>query len=126
MIDIRDLRIGNIISSEETNYTIHGMSGKYVVIDDYGENINVEELEPIKLTEDILNSCKLNKDYVGARLLSDKIIVYPDIIKMSDEYMVLFSAELNIKSTFLFKIKYLHELQNVYYDINKKELEVDL
>lgn len=136
MIDIRELRIGNIVNddtnlSQEIGCKVVGIVEsiseenielKYLRSDGdtfYGEE-HPRSLSPIPLTEELrlkLGFSQMNNtDSDGKIKLS--IVCDDDILYLT----------LNWNSYQIFKdpIKYLHQLQNIYFDLTGKELEVSL
>lgn len=136
MIDVRELRIGNIVN-DDTNLAqeigckvvgiIESISEenielKYLRSDGdtfYGEE-HPRNLSPITLTEELrlkLGFSQMsNTDSDGKIKLS--IFCDNDILYLT----------LNWNNYQIFKdpIKYLHQLQNIYFDLTGKELEVSL
>lgn len=141
MIDVKDLRISNLVKSKNPQYRPNEL-GKFLYVtkvDSENDSIGCfvyEELpfaiqfgqylkfvEPIPLTEDILLKCFFR--------LAGK-----------SEFKIGFDLEQNHKFSYKFNIvdktqwleyigmvidcNYLHELQNIYYLLTKQELEINL
>lgn len=124
MIDIRELRIGNYVylqnsktpykiteigysEIEHPRYEVSGISSG-AVFRTYVENLN-----PIPLTEELLLKCGFEKHKWG-------IITYYNPLLELDADFHLKSVDCNIQ------VKYLHKLQNLYFDLTGQELEVNL
>lgn len=141
MIDIRELRIGNLVYLPSLSKAAYGDTNvpfcveeifteeeKYKVLchcdtkEGYNctEDAFLEEIEPILLTEELrlkLGFSQMsNTDSDGIIKLS--IVCDDDILYLT----------LNWNNYQIFKdpIKYLHQLQNIYFDLTGKELEVSL
>lgn len=121
-MDIRDLRIGNWIIYSETNEYVEVIevmqSGLTVKFKSETTWIEIDYFEPIPLTEEILLKCgfvkNLNIDY---RFHHTKIDITIDM----DDY------GLQISDTWEFgSIRYIHELQNLYYALTKTEIIINL
>lgn len=128
MIDVRELRIGNWVSADDGSRwmveTIKpGMMSGYVYSDNLldevrGKNrsveIHSENLNPIPLSEELLLKCGFEKHQWG-----DAVIYYSPLLEL-DAHFCLKGVDYNIQ------VKSLHQLQNLYFDLTGKELEVNL
>ena len=108
MIEIKELRVGNWVIKDGKNYKITN-------VNDYIAGI----VNPIPLDE------KLYQDIVSDRsnlIFLDKKLNIIDKITIGDlsQSIILGLSYLN------FEIKYLHQLQNLFFDLTGKELEVHL
>lgn len=144
MIDAKDLRIGNWVNREYWNphptepsieldacliYSIQSdrvsvrINDKKIIA-----RIPTEKIQPIPLTPEILEKCGF---YVDIHYGVFNISIYIEGFNpftfrlrkgisglMDGEYWVFISGGLIPE-----KIKYLHDLQNLYYAVTKKELE---
>ena len=110
---VKEVRIGNWVK-------IYGLPEQVnnITTDDVN-GYAIDRYEPIPLTEDILLQCGFRIDDYDSELvvcwlgsfnlrLTDKRIYYSVILHKSIE------------------VKYLHQLQNLYFAITNKELEVAL
>lgn len=140
---IEDLRLGNwvkidvgvgqvccLMTVEYENYSLN--EGMQIVVDVEGyacpRSCTLEEVEGVPLTEDILLSCGFRKKdspimgYVTYSIYRNRIydgeLSCLTIYNRENEY--------RIKQVEMNKISYVHELQNVFYLVNKEELEVKL
>lgn len=118
MIKKTDLRIGNIFE-QGIVCKINGRTGAKVHV--YGklkwkkglkviESVAVEDLKPIALSPQVL------VDWCGFKDMNGGIYVKDDMSLVWDGEKVYFVVG--------GKFKNLHELQNLYYVIHKKELEI--
>ena len=76
-----------------------------------------EKLTPIPLTEEILLKCGFEKDRFGNYSLGLFELLYNDIIGFRFSMEGQWCYE---------EIKYLHQLQNLFYSLCGKELEIKL
>jgi len=133
-----DLRIGNYVTANgvisEINYITPVTLG-------YGEKefapictSNYEYFQPIPITEEWLDKCpelQLRKDGSDSMYFRINDVTLLEIIIMKDGcYPQLWQAgELSHQDDnmiVLERIKYIHELQNLYKELKKKELEFKL
>lgn len=109
MIDVRELRIGNWILAEvylpSTEY--HKLTGK----DIYDIERGVVTVYFIKLTQELLEKCRISRDH----LLGDFDVFDNGYLFYSNDELI------NIKP-----IEYLHQLQNLYFDLTGEELNIKL
>lgn len=146
MIKTTDLRIGNWINDEVLgNVQIH--STDYNTVEVIVKNMKVDKtiedtlytlshFNPIPLTTEILSKTEFTRDGFGAYNIS--IAWYPDqfkILSFSGDY--LFLREGNTKNHWedsvitlwnkdIQKEFYLHEIQNLYADLTRNQLIVNL
>lgn len=136
-----ELRIGNYVNIEGDvvkvkeiyEKSIHYANGEY-------ESFATEDfIQPIELTEEILLKIGFKKDermssilyYLGYEINEDEYIRVRYVIYNSNALpllritsptpIILESCELTKRG-----VRYLHELQNVYYLLTNEELEVEL
>lgn len=136
MIDTRELRINNIvnahINSSSRYITIVGIKKMFVTEEALKETENpryhyeykwipIYDIEAIPLTKEILikygfkesqpkneNSCSL--------FYNDKLTIYPKTVDMNSFYLEHYDID----------IEFLHQLQNIYFDLTNEELIVKL
>lgn len=127
MIDAKDLKIGNwIFDAEcEPHYFQVEEIRKYVGTQLWAfyrkGSIKAKEVMPIELTPELLIKCGFKKTADGYRLDLE------DCYLIGDDEEVWQAREFaDIEYTFTVGKKYLHQLQNLYYEICGKELEISL
>lgn len=131
MIQANELRIGNYVNEYYWNnikncyslelIKIKGIYETHIVCNEE-DAYNLSELKPIPLTEEILFKCGFVEEYEDEEDNSYFVNSSVEIMK------VLFKQEFfleNIDNISL-KIKYLHQLQNLYFALIGKELEINL
>lgn len=141
MIQIKDLRLGNWVhESECTRYPmyVHTIGDDYVYLNFDGNEGDVfeckpEELQGIPLTEELLTK-------MGARKVTDigwnVVESYSAGVRIELRVILFSESEIDVKirrSTPHLEdyfqgssIHYLHELQNLYWDLTKQELKIKL
>ncbi len=120
MIDIRELRIGNYVFPKKSSGA-KSVNGVVFAIDDYLVSVKGNHnqydyhlLEPIPLTEELLFKCGFEKKQLGSAT-----VYYHPLIEL-DTHFCLNGVDYNIQ------VKSLHQLQNLYFDLTGREIEVDL
>lgn len=118
----KELRIGNIVLYQGKPKKIVGITEEHPDIDyltlDY---LDWGDIEPIPLTEELLLGCGFEK-YGGENLYHNqlnKLEAYKH--PMKDGYGIGLSGCYTLPH-----IKHLHQLQNLYFTLTGKELEVKL
>lgn len=132
---VEDLRIGNIIT-DENGFQMHvvGIGEDWITADFEGNEGDVWEFDfkysspkPIELTEEILLKCGFIED--DFNLFGG---IYLDLgIKCSDGHVDYFYKKENesvvkLRSIRDIEIKYLHQLQNLFWCLCEKELQINL
>lgn len=152
MIDIKELRIGNYVSTDgDPMYTHRG--GMYKVnsidiLDEFDKSIGnavietdheiynsctawSRHLEPIKLTPDILKSCGFiySSNHVYERKDYNILFDEPDDWNKTDKYPIgIFGGYTSLfgyapHGEVIIRCLYLHTLQNMFHAITQKELK---
>lgn len=132
----KELRIGNYLQGEPISITRLGMYGDgTTAITGHGidlmERGMITDLEPMPLTDKILEQCGFSKWDGGWSLDAWNNEQEPEAICRIDidftDGMIKFKSryESNPYSRPLPNIKYLHQLQNLYFYITGNELEID-
>ena len=129
MIQPNELRIGNYINLHRY-FTDDNKNGIQKFSFDLSDGI--KRMTPIPLTEEILLKCGFIKDFIDYK--HDYIDIIDWCIPNNGDYKFLFSIdkEINAKDDNIkyfyeeTEIKSLHHLQNIYWSITQKELEVKL
>jgi len=118
-----ELRIGNFFIHEglyeELNKAgrITAITKKHIDLD--SKSVHLHQLIPIDITEEIL----LHSGFKHFDWLKDAPLFECNLFKctLHDNGVSLFCDGLNV----LKPVKYLHQLQNLYYDLTGEELEID-
>ena len=117
-----DLRIGNLVYSKETNkhQKITGLTDENPFIDaitfDY---TNYDEIEPIPITEEILFNFGYRKEH-------GKYFKNNSLLRFIGEEVFYWRGEIKDAEfqEYITSIKYVHQLQNLYFVITQCELTV--
>lgn len=126
MINAKELRLGNIVDYEATFHKITGLAseisssvwlkGKETVYHVY------DHIKPIPLTEDWLSKFGFAKEYENKYLLNKSVI---DTYSGSFEFNHVVDS---IKGRWVYScianIKYVHQLQNLYFALTGEELVI--
>ena len=132
MIDCKDLRIGNwVYSPEDENVIIESVKKDWCDVRTKGDGefhesygCPTQNLEPIPLTPELLVKCGFEIVNSDVHNITHAYNGYLAINTYTEggEYWWLryYQGGTNIN------IKYLHQLQNIYYLLIGKELEIDL
>lgn len=128
-----DLNIGNYVSVKEglldilsecshdspARLKVKGVSEEYVTVHVKNKNINLryDQILGIELTDSVMidlgfsygrDKCILEKDYISLYFMQKK-------------WMVYFGSTL-VKTSLNLVVKYVHELQNLYKELERKKL----
>jgi hypothetical protein len=118
MIDVKELRIGNYVqpindSGREAKIgTAFAINCNFVSVNGNNNPYDYHRIEPVLITEDILSKCNFVKREWG-----DTVVYYNPLMEL-DAYFRLNRVDYNIE------VKYLHQLQNLFFDLTGRELEV--
>jgi hypothetical protein len=91
--------------------------------DGEGFSMTTKHIQGIELTQDIIHKCGFEMLYFNPRLdtfYGNKKSYYPFLIQYSRDGVWYFYNEKNCE------LKYLHQLQNLYFAWTGDELEIDL
>ena len=124
MIEPKELRIGNYISIEDNIVKI-GLQAIIDIDNSKKQNKNLIRFEPIPITKEILKEMEFEHDtgfwyrkMFPKRRNSIKGIIYN---YKTNELIIGYDNDwLNVKRTY----QYLHNLQNIIYDLSGFELEI--
>lgn len=132
MIKAKELRIGSIIKCEEVKqFRVDEMRWfdhlGYIAIMNIGKYPNKSTLslplsaaEPIPLTEELLLRCGL--DQVGTYFVSELLGIGTlrfALKKIKNHFFIEYGGK-------YIRVESLHELQNIYYFITKRELKIEI
>lgn len=138
MVDVRELRIGNFFKiSVCDNFRVDEIYKKedrfYYVKNNIGYNGSylygvVEDLQPIPLTEELLMKCGMNEcedaSIVRYAKRNDKFKMNIMIYGLEKYFTYINNVESG-EMVCSKEVKYLHQLQNIYFDFTGKELEIN-
>jgi len=120
---VNELRIGNLVYCKGIIDIIGGVEdNNYYTEKHYHGNTN-EDLKPIPLTEEWLLKCGFTTDYPTYK---DKFFTIKNRFNINS-FNFGKGFKLNTSGCFEYKpIKYLHELQNIYFALTGNELNVTI
>jgi hypothetical protein len=130
MIDVKSVRVGNILAYCTHPCTIHSIGNNTFGFthpnnpNDFLREVNNNNFKPIPLTPQILEKCGL-KGMHTKRLYK----VFKISPAQSGGYNVHISNELgtmDIQQCGIPTLNYLHQLQNLYYALTGEELNIQL
>lgn len=133
MIDIRELRYGNTVEYNGKHYHVCSICDKIKigtmispVMYAGAFNVDINEINPIPLAEDILLKCGFEKEVIP--LITEVHNIFQnDYMTLSQEYGSFhWYSNGNYYDNFDVKILSLHELQNLFYGLTKTELNIQL
>ena len=117
-----ELRIGNLVKGIGFNvyWTIEGVKDGAIFAS--GEWRKLSAFEPIPLTEEWLEMLgfEYNKSYQNFRIKAGD---YFNSIKYIDDEWCYNNCQSDAGCYFVTTVQYVHELQNLYFAINKEELK---
>ena len=120
MIDSKDLRIGNYVNSKPlgSNHRITGLLNDMLYTDLQLSYSEYEDWQPIELTPEILEKCGFDKGILWNEFqINQELRFYADI----DEVVCHLFDKQDHNITV---IKYVHQLQNLYFALTGEELKV--
>lgn len=121
MIQANEIRIGNkiFLSTKQEVFEVVSMTKNTISSDSYCREHS--EFEGIPLTEEILLKCGFEK-YSSSQYRKNGVDLW-QIERGSNKDEFLCNNITNIGGLYL---KYLHQLQNLYFALTGKELEINL
>lgn len=122
MIQANELRLNNWVNINGSNIQLNDTWFLYFFQEADGKGLN-ERFQPIPLTPEILEKCRFDELVI----YGDKVYRYRnlEIIKSNFGIDQDFTMMDNI-ATFHPRIKFLHQLQNLYFALTETELEIKL
>lgn len=126
MISANELRIGNLVNYEGNPFYIWSEITKYSVDLDDKETKHVkaaafDELEPIPITEEWLLNLGFT-NWVTSRGIENDYFVHNNLFPVKINFYLPYNY-LNIYIGGI-TLKYVHQLQNLYFALTGKELEI--
>lgn len=116
MVKANEIRIGNWIEFDNRFFEIHTISEVFPTLNTAEFGIGVVDwnnIKPIELTEEILFKCGFKEDDLFYH--KDDII----ISNFYEDFLTLDGYDCS-------KIRYLHQLQNLYFALTNQELNIEL
>ncbi len=118
MIEAKELRIGNLVISPSLNEIT--VNARWILEQHQCDLSNCEYLKPIPITEEWLLKFGFKKDNHGF-VLHDKMSLSIHFSKELGFVPCWQDFVLSIK----YNLKYIHQLQNLYFALTQKELEIN-
>lgn len=123
MIQANELRLGNWVDYKGKYYQIYDGIRSLSIddldsesLDSHLKNIKLLDLRPIPITEEILLKCGFER--LGKyTFVCDNALMQLEIDVITNKL---------VHSILAIEVKYLHQLQNLYYFLCGKELEINL
>lgn len=123
MIPTFDLRIGNWITVSGVSYRISAISETKVYFKARKGAVIQEELHPIPITQELLEKAGFKQR--GTTDLFDKIPNEGFTYQMHSNKIMLFHSKDNTLCHWLnTRIVFLHQLQNFYYHLTGREIQI--
>lgn len=122
-----ELRIGNYVQHKGEIVKVEQITKRKIGYHKYADKrtmqyLKYSEIEPIEITEDLL--LKKGFEKIFDRVFPQECFVYGDeevLVRVSGYWYAILAVDIyNMKK----HIKYIHELQNAYFVVNNKELEI--
>jgi len=129
MIQANDLRIGNLVIGNHDYVKIEAITSDIVSVSGYNTNrftpFKIEHIEPIPLTEEILLKCGFGIE----SFIQENDVLLIDVDEgIRIGYCGFLFIEVNGSVIYLkdCTMDKLHHLQNLYFALTSKELEITL
>jgi hypothetical protein len=116
MINMYELRLGNWLLQDGTNYINVGIIQKNFYATAINER-NITRFEPVPLTPEILEKCGFER--LDRFFEKDEIIL---LLVGGDTILYYYSTKSDKRT----EIQYLHQLQNLYFALVGEELNIEL
>lgn len=126
MIDAKELRIGNYIQLRDKLVMVRGIPNVHkLLIPGEQYAVEVDEFDPIPLTEELLLKCGFTEAYSDSKGYIYSINEV-NFLRCFFDIPYIFIETEEDEDLFNRPIENLHQLQNIYFDLTGKELEVEL
>ena len=122
-----ELRIGNCVKTKINGLGIvEAISGTKILYSRNYDSLDIEYFEPIPLTEKWYLDSGFKKDSYGNFNISiNKDFLLLETMRVGDEWCVFIVKKNNTEECCsLYRIKYVHQLQNLYFSLTNKELTI--
>ena len=134
MIKTKDLRLGNYVT-DNSGFTMYvvGIYEDTVLLNFEGNEgdvweVNEEDIKPIKLTQKRLSKCGFiannNYEFPAFDEFIHKDNKWFGIGDFNNKYFIVNFLDQQLGCDH--KLMYLHQLQNLFYELTQKELEINL
>lgn len=129
-MDIRELRLGNMVHTPDTNQNIpvsalNSFTNQVYVNNNILAPVFADKVEPIALTEDLIFKCGFSQIYGSDPQEPNAMLLY---YNPTGDFTIM--AMENDRSTFHYEtgitVASVHQLQNLHFALTGKELEVVL
>lgn len=121
-----ELRIGNYCYCQGEIREIFGISKDVIVqylIDEDAYYCGFDETKPIELTEEILLKCGFKKEVFTLNMSYSTVNPYFELTRRHFSVSKVYEKNVRFWGN---EIKYLHQLQNLYFALTNEELNVKL
>lgn len=119
-MELKELRIGNLILKNGSNYIVDTL----FFVDVYDGTAMGFDLQPITLTEEILLKCGLKRTLYDSSYELNDFSIFLDKRIRENIYIQCEKRNWNVLNGL--RIDYLHQLQNLYFALTNEELTVNL
>ena len=120
-----ELRIGNYIQDlVGAPCKIRAINEGGLSIKGGGYSASVEMFKPIKLTEEVLLNCGFKAENIYSNFILDDFEIESGVRIISTNERCSFYLSGDIPDFMKIKIEYVHQLQNLYFALTNKELEI--
>lgn len=130
MIDTRELRIGNLVTITDygTLYAKVTVNLLKRIFERQVYSLDSPNIQPIELNEEVLFKCGFAKEKEAFKISLDAS--EDNFIHLDGKHLSLVSVDKKTDQKNKFKvptdIEYLHQLQNLHFELTGKELDVKL
>lgn len=114
-----ELRIGNFVQTKTSEYSYKVKALGEIMVDLSGTSVIYEHCVPIPLTEEWLKTFGFSD--IGILKIRNEMII-DCVIDLNNKSSVF--IDIAMRPIILEHIKYVHQLQNLYFALTGKELEI--